>query len=116
MDDASNDAGTFTGEQLDWLAARLATGVPAILFFHHALIPEGPDDLSHPLFPVLADHADSVRAVFVGHVHHFDHMQWRGIDFYTTGELKGHEGPVYHLVECDPAEGSVVVTEAVETP
>jgi len=112
----TNDAGTFEPEQLEWLDARLSHGAPAILFLHHELIPEGSEDLSHPLFPLLAAHAGTVRAVFGGHVHHFDHVTWRGIDFYTTGELKGHAGPVYHLVECDPADGSVTVVETVDSP
>ena len=115
-DYASNDAGTLEVEQLDWLAARLALGTPAILFLHHELTPGSPDDDSLPLFPVLAEHAETVRAVFSGHVHHFDHAIWRGIDFWTTGELKGHGGPVYHLVECDPETGMVTVMDAVDSP
>lgn len=116
VDYESNDSGVFEAEQLDWLATRLSLGIPAILFYHHELIPASPDDSSHPLFPVLAAHADTVRAVFMGHVHHFGHVSWRGIDFWTTGELKGHGGPVYHLLECDPADGMVTLVEAVDTP
>ena len=111
----SNDDGALEEAQLQWLDQRLSLGIPAVLFLHHELIPEGPDDDSHPLFPVLAGHAQTIRGVFMGHVHHFDHVERMGIDLWTTGELKGHEGPVYHLVVCDPSDGSVTV-EVVDTP
>ncbi len=112
FDHDSNDEATFGPEQLSWLEEQLQRGLPSILFWHHCMTPpsEGQEEIS-PIFPVIETYRENVKAVFTGHLHHFSHDQWKGVDFYQTDNLgKNEEGVTpYHLVHCDPQTGIVTI-------
>ncbi len=99
--------GSFGQEQLDWLEAQLADGVPAVLCFHHPLaldqavaagvssytcmeVPrdegeydkyEGEvyDGWTDPIYALIEAHADQIIATFVGHSHWWVHDEWAGV-------------------------------------
>ena len=110
FDHESNDNPTFGDEQLSWLSAELDKDLPSLLFWHHYIHPpDNPDDPQNPILPVIADHADNVKGVFMGHGHTFMREYFKGIPFYETDALGRNDQPVYHLVECDPADGSITI-------
>ena len=114
-DHDSNDRCTIGDEQLAWLEAQLAEGLPSVLFWHHTMVPpEQLDASSHVLFHTIAAHEDTVRAVFTGHRHRFSHFVWLGIDFWETDAFKGATELPYHIVRCDPADGSALVANEAQ--
>ncbi len=142
--------GSFGPDQVDWLADQLADGAPAVLFFHHPLaldnavsagfsaampfeVPraeggyakyEGTEyeDWTDPIYDLLAQHADQVLAVFVGHGHWFVQDDLDGAPVMMTdsvgnsvlqtslGEDDDAVPMRYHLVEIDPATATLAVT------
>jgi 3',5'-cyclic AMP phosphodiesterase CpdA len=66
--------GSLGFEQLDWLEEQLAEELPSVVFLHYPLFlmaEQEPDGgaMRDGLTAVLADHADTVRMVFGGHIH-----------------------------------------------
>ena len=114
FDHESNDTPTFGDEQLLWLDNELGRGLPSLLFWHHYIHPpQSSDDPHNPVLPVIASHSDNVKGVFMGHGHTFMREYFEGIPFYETDALGRSDRPVYHLVECNPADGSIsIVNEA----
>jgi len=114
FDHESNDQPTFGDHQLGWLADELDKGLPSILFWHHYIKPPQDSDApQNPLLPIIAAHADTIKATFTGHGHDFVRSYFEGIPFYETDTLGRRDNPVYHLVECDPATGDItIVNEA----
>jgi len=114
FDHDSNDLPTFGKEQLQWLAEKLDRGLPTVLFWHHWIADPGElDDNDSPIFPVIYEYRDVVKAVFLGHKHHFAKYEWNGVKFYQTDNLPDPD-PAWHLVECDPSTGDVVVVNEAE--
>lgn len=124
-DHDSNDLPTFGKDQLAWLEEQLNAGLPAILFFHHYLLdnydwgqwstpPGEPDQDPSPLLSVIREYQDTVKAVFAGHVHHFEKGEWEGVMFYQTDNLGKNDYAPYHLVQCDPATGMVSIVNESE--
>ncbi len=118
-DDASNRKPTFGQPQLQWLDDELARGLPTIVFWHHWIdrpADETTDAELNPLLPVLRTHKANVKAAFTGHGHEWRRMEWEGIRFFETSALFENPDPAYHLVECDPASGTVTVMNEDELP
>lgn len=73
--------GSFGAEQLAWIDAELAEGMPTFIIFHHPLIVvEDQEEAGGPIpgiISLMEKHGDTIAAVFVGHTH-------RWIDFTTV--------------------------------
>ena len=141
--------GSFGEEQLAWLEQQLADGTPAVLFFHHPLaldnavgaglsgampfeVPRAEGDYAKyegteyegwtdPIYELLDNHADQIKAIFVGHGHWFveDHLNGAPVlmtdsvgnsVLLTSIEVDGEEQPMrYHLVDLDLATGALEI-------
>jgi predicted phosphodiesterase len=104
-------------EQLDWLAADLATTRKArfrFVFFHkpfwNATVAEGKPDTLHSLFKMYG-----VDAVFNGHAHQYfsatyDDIKYTGVGSSGGGTEPGPTGILYHwtLVTIDDKKGMAI--------
>ncbi|MBM4370491.1 MAG: metallophosphoesterase [Deltaproteobacteria bacterium] len=101
--------GSLGAAQLAWLDAQLSDGVASILFLHH---PPGIvlEDGEITLRTVVRDHADTVLAIFVGHIHVWDREEFEGVPVYLTEA--GYDGDGIHHVRADPAAGTVEILNA----
>ena len=106
-DHDSNDKPSFGEEQLAWLENILAEGKPSILFWHQYIDPvkEAENDSPNPIIPLLGKYSETVLATFSGHNHKFYDIEWEGIHFYETDDLKTGEGLVHHLVRANLFSG-----------
>lgn len=146
-----NSVGSLGPEQIGWLRRELADGLPAFFFHHHALATEvttthgisslipfeipcadgnfrkyrnSPQrDYTDPIYDVLQEHREQVRACFFGHSHLFLHDTYAGVPLFMTNCMKfpclsQHDGrPMrYHIVECDPATGAFTIFNAHMIP
>ena len=104
--------GSMGAAQLQWLDGLLSDGVAAILFMHH---PPGivQEDGEASLGAVIQAHADSVLAIFVGHIHVWGQDAFEGVPVYLTEA--GYDGDGMHHVRVDPAAGTVEILNADET-
>ncbi len=110
VDHDTNDDPSFGQEQLDWTRKRLETGLPTLMFWHHFIDPHEevlPD--AQGMIALIDEYQDRVLAVFMGHKHYFAHVEWNGVSFYMTDDLKHCEEPVYHLVRLDPAARTLTI-------
>lgn len=117
----------FDAEQLDWLEKLLSEEMPTILYFHY------PIETDHDLFwtekkamvekdevrvhAMIKRHKDQIKAIFVGHGHLWvKDTLYSTIPVYETAgfgrELAKEDN--YHLLDCDPADGSIQVTKGDE--
>lgn len=146
-----NAVGTFGPEQVEWLRGELSDGMPAFLFQHHALatdvtthagisswipfeVPRAEGqfpkyaltpyrDYTDPIYDLLREHREQVRAVFFGHSHLFLHDHFEGIPLFMTDSMKfpsqsEYEGkPMrYHVIRCEAGTGSFTVCNAYMIP
>ncbi|MFH1531843.1 MAG: metallophosphoesterase [Pseudomonadota bacterium] len=101
--------GSLGQDQLAWLDALLDDGVPSVLFVHQppsSILDEGGTDLA----TVVRDHAESVLAIFVGHIHVWGRDSFEGVPVYLTSA--GYGGEDFHHVRVDPAAGTVEILNA----
>ena len=114
-DHDSNDKASFSEAQLVWLDEQLSDGLPSVLFWHqHVWPPPLPSMPAHPILERIRQHVEAnapIKAVFMGHGHHFKRADWQGVTLYETEGLKWHDAPVYHLVSADPATGELTILE-----
>lgn len=103
--------GSLGDEQLMWLDDVLDDGVRSILFLHQppSSILEG-EDAETSLAAVVAEHADSVLAIFVGHIHVWGRGEFEGVPVYLTSA--GYGGHDMHHVRVDPEAGTVEILNA----
>ncbi len=149
VDWSPETCGSFGEDQLAWLEEQLTDGTPCFLFFHHPLaldtmvdtglavlwpfeVPrdegnydkyEGTeyDGWTDPIYDLLEQHADTVRAVFVGHGHWFLEDSWQGIPVMmgdsvgnsvlqtSVGEGDAEQPMRYHLVEVNLTQGTFAI-------
>lgn len=110
FDHASNDLPSFGAEQLAWLSETLERGRPTVLFWHHFLRPAEVGAENQALLDLLRRHKATIKAVFAGHEHAWEHVVWEGIDFYETANMGKNTELPYYLVLCDPTTGAVTAT------
>ncbi len=98
--------GAMGAAQLQWLDEVLSDGVAAVLFMHH---PPGIvlEDGEESLGTVISDHADTVLAIFVGHIHVWGRDVFEGVPVYLTEA--GYDGDGVHHVRVDAAAGTVEI-------
>jgi hypothetical protein len=103
--------GSMGQAQLEWLDALLGEGIKAVLFLHHP--PSTVLDNAEPAFEKLvAKHADTVLAVFVGHIHVWDRTDIAGVPVFLTEA--GYDGAGVHHVRVDAAAGTVEILNVPE--
>jgi hypothetical protein len=101
--------GSMGQEQLEWLEETLADGTRAVLFLHHPpsiVLEEGESNLES----IIEAHADTILAVFVGHIHVWARSEIAGVPIYLTEA--GYDGQGLHHVRVDPAAGTVEILNA----
>lgn len=115
-DHASNDEPSFGAPQLSWLEDQLKYGSPAVLFWHHFVVPPDVNDAAKPILEVIKARKSQIKAVFTGHGHEFKKVEWEGIPFYETANLGNREDKLipHHLVECDSETESATIINASE--
>ncbi len=103
--------GSLGSEQLAWLDDLLDDGVRSLLFLHQPpssiLEAEGTET---SLAEVVADHADTVLGIFVGHIHVWGRDTYEGVPVYLTSA--GYGGHAMHHVRVDPEAGTVEILNA----
>ena len=139
-----NAVGTLGPEQISWLRDQLSDNKPAFFFHHHALatdvttragfarltpfeIPRADGNFAKymigpyhgytdPVYDILKDHNEQIRAVFFGHSHLFLRDEYEGIPIFMTesthfpsqAEYDGR--PMrYHIVECQAHTGDFTI-------
>ena len=112
----------FSDSQMDSLKNNLTS--PSVLFWHckpkddimeyETLVNAGKKseaEKKYPYLKVISDNKDKIKAVFYGHVHHFDRFVWKGIPFFacgSTGFPTGYDNNLWMQVQLG-ADGSVKV-------
>ncbi len=110
VDHDTNDDPSFGQDQLDWTRERLEKGLPTLMFWHHFIDPHEtilPD--AEGMIALIEEYQDIVLGVFMGHKHYFAHVEWNGIPFYMTDDLKHCTQPVFHIVRIDPITRSLTI-------
>jgi hypothetical protein len=103
----NDDVGSFGPEQLAWVDAQLAEGLPSVLFMHNPpvllQVAEDPSGPYADLFVVLEAHPN-VQAVFTGHMHLW--MDWTSVwPGYGLAATR-YDPRNYLVMEIDPAAGT----------
>lgn len=102
--------GSFGEEQLDWLEAQLADGLPSFVIFHYPLLLIRRNEFpGRDVLTILQAHKDTVACVFGGHHHRW--QDWKigeshtyGVPHIVAGSTRYSEDNILY-VEVDPATG-----------
>ena len=113
----SNDGviGSYSTEQLDWLADQLSQGRPSIIFQHHPPGTTAPVGEQQALCDLISANPGVVKGIFTGHLHEFMEGQYCGVPTYIVESVSlGHT--YYYLVEYEGPTDTLTVVNLEDIP
>lgn len=123
--------GSFGKTQLQWASDQLAEGIPTFLMFHHHPLAGSlaVDELSaadavggtvRDIYDLVDAHADTVQAVFAGHLHRWTPPEAldqftgnEGVPWMILGAVR-YDGDSFWMLELDEARGTWEIIDSTK--
>lgn len=101
--------GRLNQESLDWLNNELATATrPCVIFAHHPMLKVNANWIdthrlqnSQAFWEVVTHYPNTLKAIFVGHIHQEIHAIYQGTHLFSTPSTSGQFTPFEHDFNLD---------------